>query len=147
MKITQEADYALRIAYKLACEDKVCDAKSIAEDVCISPRFALKILRKFVVGGLAVSYKGVHGGYRLAKSPDQITMRDILELIDGPLDISRCLSDDHTCSRNGTNKELCVFHNIFAKLSSILSDNFDKITFAHLIDSKMTSEEICQLIK
>lgn len=146
MKITQEADYALRIAYKLALEDRICDARSIAKEMCVSPRFALKILRKMVVGGFVESYKGVNGGYRLTRPPAQITMRDILELIDGPLDISRCISTEHTCSRNGTEKDQCVFHQIFCRLSHILTDCFDRITLAHLTDRNMTPEAICRLL-
>lgn len=146
MKITQEADYALRIAYKLALEDKICDAKSIADDTCVSLRFALKILRKFVINGLAVSYKGVNGGYKLLKPPEKITMSDILRLIDGPLDISRCLSEDHKCSRNGNEKDKCVFHNIFSRISGMIEEKFSMITLADLIDKDHVEEKIMELV-
>ena len=60
MRITQEADYALRIVCFLAEEARVLDATTIAESAHITPRFALKILRKLVLGGLVRSYKGAN---------------------------------------------------------------------------------------
>ena len=52
MRITLESDYALRIVTVLAQSDKVSDANTIAELTSVTPRFALKILRKLVQGGL-----------------------------------------------------------------------------------------------
>ena len=91
MRITQESDYALRIVTSLAARDAVLDAKSVSDETSVSLRFALKILHKLVQGGIVCSYKGVNGGYRLAVSHNRITVKDVIELIDGPISICRCL--------------------------------------------------------
>ena len=86
MRITQEADYALRIVALLASHDSLVDANTIADEAGITQRFALKILRKLAIGDVVVSQKGANGGYRLAKSPKEITLKEIIELIDGDAD-------------------------------------------------------------
>ena len=66
------------------------DAQTIADETMVSLRFALKILHKLVVGEFVSSYKGAKGGYKLAVSADKITLKQVIELIDGPIAISRC---------------------------------------------------------
>ena len=67
MYITQETDYAIRIVYCLAKSGVRRDARSISEEMCVSLRFALKILGKLAQGGLVSSFKGNRGGYELAR--------------------------------------------------------------------------------
>ena len=136
MRITQEADYALRIICLLAEEKKVLDATTIADDAHITPRFALKILRKLVLGGLVRSYKGVGGGYELARDPSQISMKDVIELIDGELAISKCLLDEHVCSKQGADKSACAVHRIFDTINRDVSKTLAGITIASVIDKK-----------
>lgn len=66
MRITQEADYALRIIYFLAKQNKTVDAGTIAQRISVPQRFSLKILRKLMLNNLIASRKGVSGGYFIA---------------------------------------------------------------------------------
>ncbi len=128
MRITQEADYALRISYLLAKQDEVLDAGSIAEAVGVSESFTLKILRKLSRSGLLLSKKGVNGGYGLAVPKNEISMKNVIEIIDGPVEISRCLSKDYICSRMGDCKGECSFHRIFEELNAQLAKKLDTVT-------------------
>ena len=132
MRITQESDYALRIVTALAARDDVADAKSLAEETSVSLRFALKILHKLVTGGLVRSYKGVNGGYRLALLPSEITMKDVIELIDGPISICRCLTEDEVCSQSADKRE-CLFHRIFSGLSASVAVKLGKIRISDIL--------------
>ena len=134
MRITQEADYALRIICLLAEETRVLDATTIAEDAHITPRFALKILRKLVLGGLIRSYKGAGGGYELARSPEEVSMKDVIELIDGEIAISKCLMEEHICSKQGSNKSACAVHRIFDTINRDVSRTLAEITIASVIE-------------
>ena len=91
MRITLESDYALRIVTSLAQSDAVIDARALSERTQVTLRFTLKILHKLTVGGIVNSIKGAKGGYRLSMSPENINLRQIIELIDGPIIIARCL--------------------------------------------------------
>ena len=105
--LTREADGALRIVWLLGKTGEVTDAGSIAERVAVSPKFTLKILRQLLQGGVVRAVRGKRGGYALALSPSDITVRRIVELIDGPIAINRCQEEDFFCSRMGYDKGSC----------------------------------------
>ena len=77
MYITQETDYAVRIVHCLACSGVRRDARSISEEVCVTLRFSLKILGKLSAVGIVNSFKGNKGGYELARTPADITLKDV----------------------------------------------------------------------
>ena len=128
MRITQEADYAVRIIDRLATIGKRMDAHSVSEATGVTLRFTLKILRKLLQAGIVKSYKGVSGGYELAREPADINLRQVIEAVDGPIVISRCLSNGQLCS-NIDDKKLCYYHNIFAEVSKTIRDKLESITF------------------
>lgn len=130
MKITREADYALRIVARLAEADSHTEAKTLAEQNDIPYRFTLKILRKLVQAGYLRSYRGVNGGYALKKSPADITFRNIIEIIDGPIALNICLGGDE-CS----NKAECRMKHKLAAIQQSLIKELDSVTFADMIDT------------
>jgi len=146
MKITQEADYALRIVYFLASTDGFVDAKTIAEATGTPERFTLKILRKLLIAGFLSSQKGVGGGYKMAVDPKTLSMKDIIELIDGPVAIGRCSDPDHVCSRVGECKAECTFHCIFEKINSVIAKRLETVTIDMVASGEYTTEEIIKKI-
>jgi Rrf2 family protein len=128
MFITLETDYAVRMVYYLAKEGCRKGAGDIAEGTEVTLRFTLKILRKLVSGNIVKSYKGVNGGYELTKNPSDITLKDVVEIIEGPIILSRCLGKDYTCNRYEHSQ--CYFNHKFEDISKIIADELSKITFA-----------------
>lgn len=133
MRITLESDYALRILTAMAGYREVTDAKTISTDTSVTIRFTLKILHKLVQGDLVQSFKGVNGGYKLKVAPEQITLKQVIELIDGPIAIARCLDSDEGCSLN-CDKSACDYHHIFDIISIDLANKLNKITIADVIN-------------
>lgn len=127
MVMTLEADYAVRIVEMLAVSNKKVDAHTISDETHVPLRFALKILRKLVAGGLIVSYKGARGGYMLAREPGKITLRQVIESVEGPYMISRCQQDEYACSHTA-----CRFHEIYSEISSVVRTKLDSYTFDSL---------------
>ena len=125
MHMTLEADYAVRIVDMLASSKQKIDAHSIAEKTHVPLRFALKILRKLVADQLVKSYKGAHGGYMLARSAEKITLREVIESVEGPYMISRCQQDEYCCSHT-----TCRFHHIYDEVSTMVRNELDSYTFA-----------------
>ena len=142
MRITQEADYALRIAYLLAKDGGVLGAGLLAEAAGVSERFALKILRKLTQSGIVTSKKGAGGGYMLAVQPGEVNMRRVVEVIDGPLEISRCLDNGYECTRMGDERHLCAFHLIFSKINKCISEKMESVTLDSLIGEDLNIENI-----
>ena len=133
MRITLESDYALRIVTAIAESEEVIDAKTLSTITSVTQRFTLKILHKLVMGGLVNSYKGVKGGYKLAVGADAITLRKVIELIDGPIAIARCLESEEGCSLN-CDKNACIYHHIFDTVSLDLAKRLEKITISDVIN-------------
>jgi Rrf2 family iron-sulfur cluster assembly transcriptional regulator len=128
MKITKEADYALRIVAMLAKSGKQIEAKVIAERNHIPYRFTLKILRKIVQAGYLKSFRGVGGGYALNKKPSEITLRHIIEVIDGDISLSGCLSGKDDCLHSD-----CMIKRSLAHVQQVITDELDSVTFEDII--------------
>lgn len=133
MKITQEADYALRIILFLCkmSSGKRVEARVISESENITLRFSLKILRKLTNQGLVKSFRGVNGGYILNKDPKDITLREVVESIEGPIYINRCLDDKQYCNMKRTNT--CEIHKALGTVQKILREELEKVTFEDLL--------------
>ena len=135
MRITLESDYALRIVSELAARGEVVDAQTLSGATSVTLRFTLKILSKLVGGGIVASFKGSRGGYKLREKASNITLKRVIELIDGPIAIARCLEDHETCSMN-SDKTACIYHHIFDKISFDLSKKLDSITIDDVLNKK-----------
>ncbi len=126
MRITHEADYAIRIVYYLSKNKGIIGAKEIADKNGVSLRFALKILRKLILAEIVKSYKGVNGGYELAVEPSEISFGQIIEIIDGTIEINHCLSGEFDCTRV-SNKESCSIRDMFHYVNNTLREDLYKI--------------------
>ena len=134
MHITLESDYAVRIVYCLAQSGCRMDAKKISEKGTVSLRFALKILRKLVASGIVKSFKGTQGGYELAKPVSEISLRDVIETVEGTYALSRCIDNEYTCTK--TNDDCCPFHAVYESISNDVREKLHNVTFDKVITSK-----------
>ncbi|MGL4847315.1 MAG: RrF2 family transcriptional regulator [Clostridium sp.] len=99
MNISQEGDYALRAIrtmYNLG-EDNRIEASVIAEKEEIPLRFLFKILRKLRKAGIVDSFRGTNGGYVLKKPLEELTIKDVIEAVEGPIYINKCVGDKKAC--------------------------------------------------
>ena len=125
MFITLETDYAVRITSVLCRKGVKTDAKSISEEAAVTLRFTLKILRKLVGAGLVKSFKGTRGGYIIDKKPEDITLRMVIEAIEGPYYFSRC-------------------RKAFAEVSDLVRNKLDEYNFYDLINADNKEKEAVQ---
>jgi Rrf2 family transcriptional regulator, cysteine metabolism repressor len=90
MKVSRTIAYAIHATLQLAGgeRDVPIPCSKLASEGQMPERFLLQILRSLVTHGLLRSTRGVDGGYCLARSPEQITLRDIVESFDNPLNPS-----------------------------------------------------------
>lgn len=133
MYMTLEADYAVRIVDCLSRSGERIDAKRLAEQAGVTLRFSLKILRKLVGGGIVRSYKGAQGGYELARPAREITLGEVIELVDGPITISRCVGNEYSCPRkqpdDGGSALPCRFHATYMEASEMVRSRLYKEHF------------------
>jgi len=131
MQLTLESDYAIRFVIFLIRFGKRADAKTISENTGVTLRFTLKILRKLAGGGVIRSYKGVSGGYELEKKPEEISLAEVIGLIEGPYCLSRCLKADGTCA-HGEGCE-CKVSGVLADISREVDRKLQTVTFDQLV--------------
>ena len=103
----------------------------IAEKEQIPIRFLEVILNQLKGGGFVQSRRGAEGGYRLARSADQLTVGEIMRYIDGPIAPVDCVSQTRpkVCEFPGG----CHFFSFWGRVRQAISDVVDQTTFADLI--------------
>ena len=103
MELTRKGEYAIRGIVFLASRppEQVCLLSDIAAAVDVPPTFLAKIFQQFSKIGLVKSYRGTGGGFILGRSADKITLLDVYEAIDGPLQEPRCLFANPVCNGGG----------------------------------------------
>jgi Rrf2 family protein len=133
MQITRQADYALRAMLYLARLDADSRAATsqIAEEQLIPPSFLAKIISQLSIAGLIHTSRGARGGVTLARPPEEVTLLEVIEAIDGPIALNQC-----TLSKNGCPfQENCPIHPVWCDAQSELVNKLSSTTFATLIHS------------
>ena len=135
MHITLEADYGIRMMVYMARVGKRADAKTISDNADVTLRFALKILRKFAGNGIVKSFKGMQGGYELARPANQITLKEIVETVEGTYYFSRCLNPESGCNRTnlGVCHGPCKAQAVFDDISELVRSRLEQVTLVQLL--------------
>ena len=142
MHITQESDYAVRIVYCLAKCGTRRDARGISEEMCVTLRFSLKILGKLVSSGIVESYKGNRGGYELARPASEITLKDVIDAVEGPYRLSRCVGEGGAGECNRGASGCCSFQEVWRQVTEGVNAKLASVTFADMVadDAKRAAE-------
>jgi len=134
MNINQATDYGFRAVLFLSQQPsgEIVEAQTIANSQVVPMRFLLKIMPSLTKAGIVRSQRGVGGGYALARNPKDITLLDVVEAIEGPIYLNRCLINEDLCSKQGP--PCCKIHQALAEIQQRLSNEFESYTFADLIE-------------
>ncbi len=100
MQITRQADYAVRAVLYLARmgSEQRAATSQIAQEQQIPPSFLAKIVSQLSVAGLLQTSRGARGGVSLARPPEQISLLEVVEAIDGPILLNECVSGNGACT-------------------------------------------------
>lgn len=129
MDITRRSDYACRIlraAYY--SKDDCISVTEVAESEGIPYAFARSIQHDLVKNGLLKTVRGAHGGIKLDCDPDEVTLLEVLEAVQGPVSVASCVSDPEFCNKQSG----CVYHQVWCGVDKILQDYLDAITLEKL---------------
>lgn len=131
MKISTKGRYALRLLIDLAVfsNGEYIPLKVVSERQGISVKYLEQLITTLSKNGFVVSSRGAQGGYKLAKSPKEITVGDILRVMEGNLAPVSCLEHPDThCPR----ADHCVTINVWRKIQVAVADVVDNITLDQL---------------
>ena len=132
LKISAKARYALRFVLDVAAhvgDDKPRTGAVIAKAQNISEKFLSRIVIPLRERGIVRSVRGNVGGFRLAKSAEDITLLEIVETMQGPLAVLDCLAPGSECPRLMT----CLARQVWKDVNQSFSDTLAKITVASIL--------------
>lgn len=109
---------------------EVVTAQEIARREKVPLRFLLKIMRSLVDAGIVKSVRGVTGGYALARPPGKITLLDVVEAVEGPVRLNRCLIDQEYCTKRWANR--CPVHQVLEVIQNAVIQELARHNFAEL---------------
>ena len=131
--LRQNTDYALRVMVNLArnYDHQPVSARLLADQEDISCQFASKILQQLHNAGLIDSRMGPKGGFSLSKPPAKIELLNVIEAIQGPVKLNKCLLGAKACPR----RPKCAVSSKLAQLQEHIEDYLSGITLAEFLES------------
>jgi len=132
MKVSTKGRYGLRAMMDLARKfgKGPIMMSEIAEQEDLSPKYLHALLASLRASGLIRSVRGAGGGYMLAKSPDKIPIDAIITALEGPLELTDCVSAPDICIRG----DECAARRVWLKASEALQSAMGNLTLSDLID-------------
>ena len=112
-------------------------AREIAERFGISTSLLMNILKELAAAGIVESVRGARGGYRLAQDPAEITFADLIEVIEGPVRLAKCITgdlgdeDESLCSLMGKCPIMDPVHRVHRKVHDFMK----QLTLAEIAES------------
>ena len=131
MQLTRQADYAVRAVLHLA-QIKNGDRATtsiVAQEQHIPPAFLAKIISQLSVSGLLHTSRGARGGITLARDPKEITLLEVVEAIDGPIQLNECVGDNGACTFYND----CPIRSVWCEAQDELVARLRKTDFAQLL--------------
>jgi Rrf2 family iron-sulfur cluster assembly transcriptional regulator len=133
MEISRRTDYGVRVIMDLATlpESARASTQEIAARQNIPAPFLAKIISRLSLSGLVFTYRGAGGGVSLARPASEISLLHVIEALDGPVRLNRCVIEPSACPRD----EHCPVHHIWAKAQSELTSLLSDTTFDDLVSA------------
>ncbi len=130
LQLTRGGEYAIRAMTYLAHRPvgEISSLRDVGAEQDIPESFLAKIFQSLVHAGLVASQRGAHGGFSLARSPAAITVREIVEAVDGPIALNGCVLWPEDCRRSGD----CRMHEVWLLAQERMMDVLEEVTLAGL---------------
>lgn len=131
MDITRRCDYACRIlraAYRNG--DTFISITDVANDEDIPYAFARSIQHDLATVGFIETARGSHGGLKLRVDPSELTVLDVLQTVQGSINVAACTADQDYCDKS----EGCVYHSVWQASDKLLSEFYGSITLSDLFN-------------
>lgn len=131
MKLSRESEYGIQGLIHLAQQPAgtVMQLAAIAEAQALPQSFLAKIFQKFTQYGLVRSFRGATRGYTLGRPADEITLKEVLEAIEGPGLFERCIFWSNRCAEENP----CVLHEGWKQIKPTLTAMMEETTVQDLM--------------
>ncbi len=143
MRLSTKGRYGARAMLDLALNSSEGPVllRDIAKRQEVSEKYLEHSITTLRKAGLVRSIRGARGGYMLAKSPSQIRLSEIMEVLEGSMAPVECVDDPQVCQR----AQLCVTRDIWAEMKEAIDNILESITLQDMVerqDRKRNSKAI-----
>jgi len=129
MQLTLKGDYAVRVVLDLAAHrGGRVTTRDLGRRTDVPPAFLSKIVQALAHAGLLRTQRGAAGGVALLRAPETISLRQVIEAVEGPIRLNRCLVRRGLCPRDRT----CPVHPVWVRIQAALLRELDAVRFAQL---------------
>lgn len=146
MKLSTRSRYGLRAVVELAAvhSEAPLSLAAIAERTELSEAYLEQLLRSLKAAGVVTSSRGALGGYRLARAPEKISVRQVLDALEGTTVVADCVgTDPNVC----TNACTCSARPLFLKLQQKIHAVLDETTIRELMEDHMEQKRRIEYAK
>ena len=135
MQITRQADYAVRAVLYLAQlgTDQRAATSQIAQEQKIPPSFLAKIVSQLSVAGILQTSRGARGGVSLSRDPENISILEVVEAIDGPILLNECVSGNGSSCTFG---DTCPMRPLWCDAQAELVNRLTRTDFSQFIGTE-----------
>lgn len=126
LQLSSEGRYGLRALVYLARTGEKVTANTIATEAKIPRRLLARVMARLSGAGLVASQEGRTGGSRLARPPEEITLRDAVEAMEGPFEVTRCIMQDRACGEGVP----CAMHEAWEEGQEAILDYLEAQTLS-----------------
>ena len=139
MKLSKRSEYGLKALIDLAAYhgQGVMQAPQIAKKHAMSVKFLEQILLDLRRAGIVHSRQGIHGGFYLAKAPDEITIGQVVRVLDGTIAPIRCVSKMSYERCTCPDEEFCELRLIMLDVRNAIADILDNISLADITQNAL----------
>ena len=144
MKLSTRGRYGTRALLDLALHqgEGPVPLKDIAQRQQISLLYLEHLIAPLIAGGIVRSTRGARGGVSLAKSPDEIRLSEVIQLLEGSIAPAECVNNPGICTRS----ELCVTRDIWSELKKAMNGILESTTLQDLVDRQKRKERLEEIM-
>ena len=146
--LSNTCKYAVRaLIYlgKYSADGTKIGIKKISADLAIPTPFLGKILQNLVKQKILVSTKGPNGGFGLGRKTDEISLYDIVRIVDGNDFFDMCLIGHHTCATHEAEEKPCPVHALFGPIRAQMLQFYQETTLTGILGDMSGFEDLIKL--
>lgn len=140
MKLSTRGKYGLYAMYYLAVhEGEGPQTLQSISTVGVPKQYLEQILGNLRRAGLVSTVRGAQGGYQMATAAQDTSLRDIIDAVEGPIELSECASAEHACHKSGT----CPVRWVWQRVTDSINRELEKIKLSDMLTQPCESEDDC----
>ncbi len=138
LSLTRKTDYALVALTHLARQaPQRASARQISEEFEVPLPMLMNILKQLLAGGLISSTRGVRGGYCIARAPRDITLAELIEVVEGPLRLTLCCGESAGASEECDLQGCCPTRRPMQKVNGLFRQFLSGVSLADIMTDKV----------